>query len=202
VAYTGYVQGKVAAGRGDLPHAEAHLRESLEITRQMKSNLMVAWNLNELADVAFLQGRFDTTAPMLSEAEAIFEELGDRLGLANIAIKQGREAQRRACFDDARALYEKALSIGLELGNDLVIGSCLAGFAGIVGAQGHLSEAAILFGCAQDLLRETSTSLQQVNMTMGIEAGRAALGDEAWDAAWLRGTKMYPHETLEIFRRL
>jgi tetratricopeptide (TPR) repeat protein len=198
VAYTHYVLGNVAAGRGDLDAAETHLLECLQGARQMHSTIMVAWTLSDLGEVLFRQEQYERANEMLAEAKTMFTQIGDTLGLAVVSTRLGREAQRIAHHADARTLYAEALKFALEIENPLAIGSSLAGFAGVAAASGKPGDAALLFGYSQHLLSTVSTNLERRAMTLGLNGARAALGDEAWEAAWSEGCAMTLKQAIEL----
>lgn len=201
IAYTHYVLGYVARGQGDLDLAQELFIVCLNGSREMKNHVMVAWALNELGEVYYQMQLYGQSKEALEEAKTLFMEMGDTLGSANVLVKQGRDAQRQAEYDKAIALYREALALGTELDNDVVVGACLAGFAGILQAKKHTREAVMLFACADDLLRELYTSLERVNMTLGLAEARAALPPDIFEALWAEGTAMPGEPAIEIANR-
>jgi tetratricopeptide (TPR) repeat protein len=198
VAYTHYVLGNVAVGQGDYVGGLNELQECLNVSRQMKSKIMIAWTLSDMAEAHYRQDDYARAQALLTEARAMFLEMGDALGLATVLVQLGRDASRIAAYADAGALYEDALAHALESDNHLLTGSCLAGFAGIAVAKERPGEAAMLFGCAQAQLALVSSSLERRAMTLGLDEARAALGEEAWDVYWSKGYTMSSEQAVEL----
>ena len=113
-------------------------------------------------------------------------------------VVRAREAQRLHDYEAADRTYRDALALGLDLENQGVIATCIAGFAGLATKTGHYREAALLFGCAGKLLSEVSTSLEREQMTFGLDEARASLGDEVWQVAWAEGEAMPMQEAIAL----
>jgi tetratricopeptide (TPR) repeat protein len=216
MAYTHYVQGNVASGKGDQEAALAHFQECLDTCRQMKNDFMVAWTLHDMAEALYRQGKYGRAYEMLAEAKTMFTELGDTLGLANALVQMGRDASRQDDYAGAATLYKEALAHAIALDNHLVIGTCLAGFAGIAVAKVQSKSLASsgseptpegeegaraagrLFGCAQGLLDASYTSLERRAMTMGMAEARSILGEQAWEDAWREGHAMSVEQAIAL----
>jgi tetratricopeptide (TPR) repeat protein len=136
------------------------------------------------------RGAYDHAASLIEEARAIWQERRDiwGLGLATHDLAMISAAQGR--IEQAAALYLDSIGYHREIGDTAARGDAVAGLASLRAAQGDLSEAARLFGAAEALLEageipDTATILDDHRAV--IDTIRAALGEEAFAAAWAAG---------------
>jgi hypothetical protein len=113
--------------------------------------------------------------------------------LAIVSAAQGR-------IEQAAALYRESIGYHREIADTAARGDAVAGLASLRAAQGDLSEAARLFGVAEALLEaseipDTATILDDYGTV--IDAVRAALGEEAFAAAWAAGRGLPATEDAE-----
>jgi hypothetical protein len=74
----------------------------------------------------------------------------------------------------------------------------------VVAAQGHLERAARLYGAVTALRETLHTPLRPIwraEMDRAVTAARAALGEEAFAAAWAQGRAMTLEEAVREARR-
>ena len=86
-------------------------------------------------------------------------------------------------FEDSLALYR-------EVGNEDGIAYCLAGLAGVAGAEGQPERAARLLGAAEALLEASGTHLiaaDRAEYDHNVATVRAQLDEAAFAAAWAEG---------------
>jgi hypothetical protein len=73
------------------------------------------------------------------------------------------------------------------------IAECLAGLAGVAGAEGQLERATRLFGAAEALLEAAGAHLAAVDKSewdRNVAAVRAQMDEVAFAAAWAEGREM------------
>ncbi len=159
-----------AIARKDMEKATVHIEESLTLFRQLRDRRGTARALGILGQIALVRGDDDRAATLFRESLVLFQEIGDKRGIA-------------LCFE--------------RLGS----AACV---------QGRLEQAARLFGAA-DALRETIGVVQAapdraVNELVAayelLEAGnravlRAAMGGDAFEAAWAEGRAMTLEQAIE-----
>jgi tetratricopeptide (TPR) repeat protein len=201
IAYTSYVLAMIAWGQADTQAALERFEECLEVCRKTHNGWLTAWALHGLSELLYVRQQYDESNRALDEAQGMFAELGDKLGVANALVGRGRAAYRILDYVQANRLYREALELGRQLDNHSIIGSCLAGFAGLAGANGDLRKAALLFGCAEALLLSQSTSLERSTLTLNMVEVRSRLNAEepgAWDRLWEEGMATEWQRALEI----
>src|SRR5437763_12412415 len=102
-------------------------------------------------------------------------------------------------YVQAHTLYEEGLTIAITLEHRGLIASCLEGLATVVTAQGQPAWAARLWGAAQTIHKNRSTSLPQVMHIRDEQAqttARAILGEKAFAVAREGGRAMSPQQAL------
>ncbi len=96
-------------------------------------------------------------------------------------------------FGGARSLLEESLAIKQDLGDKLGIAECLAVLAEVASSRGQMEQAARLFGAAEalrEILGAPRPRSQRAGVERHVTGVRAALGQEAFAAAWAAGRAM------------
>jgi predicted ATPase/DNA-binding SARP family transcriptional activator len=202
VAYTLYVLAMVASGQGNYDLSRSRFEECLEIARRLQNDWLTAWALHGFGNLLYDAKEYEEANRALAEGIDLFVRLGDKLGEAQALISLGREAQRTNAYAEAISLYSRALALGRELDNEGILGSYLAGMAGLAAAAGQPSVAAMLFGHADKLLGNVSTGIQREHMTLGLDIARAALDPPEWEVAWEEGRTMPWQDAIALAQRV
>jgi tetratricopeptide (TPR) repeat protein len=165
-----YALGMLAHFRGEPARAVAHLEEGLAHSRRLGLGAgLIALGLFHLGLLAYLQGQPDRAEGLARQALALRRDLAQAVGRPG----------------------------GLGGGG---MGVCLALLAGVASAQGRAGRAARLFGAAE----RGAESLQQKvvlprfrdDYDRAVAAARAALGEDAFAAAWAAGRAMAPEDAV------
>ena len=85
----------------------------------------------------------------------------------------------------------------MELGNKLLMASCLEGLAGVSLAQGASAWAARLWGTAAALREAIGTPLppvERADYECSVASARVQLGEKAFAVAWAEGRTMTPEQ--------
>ena len=192
--------GILASAQGDYGAARALYEESLTIYRQIGVQQGIAGTLGGLGIVASAQGDYGAARALHEESLTILRQIGDRRGIANTLGNLGNVAYAQGAYGAARALYEESLTIRRLLGDRGGIAECLDGIARVAQGQGQPSRAARLGGAAASLhasLGSTRSPLEQADVDKVMTAARAALGEDAFAAAWDAGRTMTLDEAAE-----
>jgi predicted ATPase/DNA-binding SARP family transcriptional activator len=185
--------GYGAYAQGDYAKAQALLQESLLIWRERNNRLGIAWSLTHLAEVADAQGEYEAASVALEEGMTIWTELNLRWNRAYTLEKMGRVAQHRGDRQQAATLFRESLALQHASGTKRGVEECLEGLAVVAQEEQQPVRAAQLFGSAM-ALREAIHSLllpvKRDDHECHVAAARAALGEEAFAAAWAAGQAM------------
>jgi predicted ATPase/DNA-binding SARP family transcriptional activator/class 3 adenylate cyclase len=192
--------GALARERGDTGSAAQLVAESLELRRALGDQFGLAVSLENLGHLERERGNAARAAEHHTEALALRRELDHKQGIAvslnnlgALRLEQGDPAGAKECFRESLALLR-------EIPEPRSTAECLAGLAGAAAAEGRHPQAARLLG-AVAALRERSGITPTPEET-GIEeqaarSAQAALGEDAYSAAWEHGRRMAPDQVAD-----
>jgi len=167
-------------------------------------SMIMAFVTVNLSVLAWGSGDFNAGIEYAADAAKLFRELGEENGVA-VALSNGAwcalalSDPARAAGDFQEALGSVARHGALRSGQFL---SHLSGFAASLVAL-HVVETGVhLLGAAEALREEVDVGLQEEGEKRisdnAIAAAKAALGDDAFAAAWERGEAMTPEEAMAL----
>jgi hypothetical protein len=187
--------------------------EALALSRKLENKHGLAWSLSDLAGLALYDGAYEQARERCEEGAAIFRELGDRFGVADILGKlavavrcQGDYGRAIAIHRERLAIYEQTETEGRGAAPKWVVSQCFLESAAIAAAVGRTARAVRLFGAADalgvfsaaDTLRESSSTSMPCRYERLVTACRAALGEAAFAAAWTEGRAMPLGEAIRV----
>ncbi|MBA3517606.1 MAG: AAA family ATPase, partial [Rhizobiales bacterium] len=189
-----YLLGFVAEDRGEFARALALHEDALRLLLPMNTPYWTAHSLYHVGRLSGVRGDFAAAKRHLEEALVRCRREGHRYGpalvqsgMAVVALKRGEHAR-------AAALWQERLGLTWDAWG---LRWCLEGLAEIAVASGEHERAARLLGAA-----EAARERQGVALVPGLlpryekdmAATRAALGEEAFAAAWNNGRRLSPEE--------
>ncbi|MCW3052492.1 MAG: transcriptional regulator, LuxR family, partial [Chthonomonadales bacterium] len=184
---------RVTMDQGDYHAARVLLEESLAISRELGDRHNIAYCLDYLGFVAYSQMDYDVARSLLEESLTIFRELGDKRSICRCFSNLGSLACDQGDYRAAAALLEENLALFRELGDLRGIASSLDLWASLAHRQQQEPRAARLWGAA-NRLREAiglpRTPTEQQRYDQETARTRAALGESAFDAAFVEGRAM------------
>jgi len=192
--------GFVAYERGDYERAVRLQERSLDLAREFGTSFDVVWSLRALADGVRGQGDLGRARSLLEEGLALARGTENAWGIARTLVSLASVEYEAGDHARAIRLYAEALELGgRRMGLNHATLLCLEGLARVAGAQGRMERAAWLIGAAA-ALREgkgwplpSATRAEQERI---VTAAREALGEEAFDAEWVRGLTMPLEEVI------
>jgi predicted ATPase/DNA-binding XRE family transcriptional regulator len=191
--------GLTAQHEGDLERAAARLEESLALMQEVGDRRGIAVALGNLGAVALYQGDLERAAASTEEALAFFRQAGDRDSSAVCLRNMGKVARRQGEAARAEALQREALALFRELGDPLRSAEGLELLAGTAGATGQWERAARLLGAAAALrapLDAPPLAQDRADVEQAVAPARAALGEDAWAAAFAFGQALSLEEAI------
>jgi predicted ATPase/class 3 adenylate cyclase len=192
--------GGVAQHQGDYASAQAFYEESLAMKREIGDQWGIAASLNNLGLVAYSQGDYALAQAFHEQSLAIFREVGDRGRIALALGNLGDVAGNLGDYHAARTFHEQSLAIRREIGDRRGIAYALEGFAALASAQEQPERAARLWGAEEALREEMGAPLspsEREEYDRKIAEARAALGEDAFSAAWMEGRAMTQEQAIE-----
>jgi non-specific serine/threonine protein kinase len=184
---------------GDLAAARTLYEESLAICQQQADRWGLIPCLWGLGHLAFRQSEYASAQSLWEECVRVSREAGDQWNCAWVLDGLGRVAQCRGDWGAASAYYKEGLALFRDLGNQWGIIYGLSHLAQTAGGRGHPERAARLFGTVEAMLRsfgEIPPARDLVDADRHIAAARAALGEDAFVAAWRAGGAMTQEQAI------
>jgi tetratricopeptide (TPR) repeat protein len=189
-----YFLGHIAFQQGDHRTARVHWEESRRLDRENENRGGAV--LGSLAELAAIEGDHEAARALWEQSLAEARELRSPERSAKALRGLAEVARRQRDGGKARSLYAQSLQIERELGNPPGIAECLEGLGRVAGAHGQPERVARLLGAVQALSQAGASRPhrkgQQVRAQDDptVATARAALGEEAFAAAWAEGRAM------------
>jgi len=190
-----FAAGVLASAQGDYASADALIRESLDIARQLRDKQSTAVCLNALAVVARDRGDVPVARSLFEESLELWRELGEHKAiagslsnLANIVKLQGDNAR-------ARHLYAECVSIFRGLGDP-------TGVAWSMNYQGDVARDQGDSAAAQALYEQGLAIFRELGDRWGIAGTLADLGSLASEQGSYSTARSMYQESIRLFHEL
>jgi predicted ATPase/DNA-binding XRE family transcriptional regulator len=193
--------GDAVGGQGDTAQASTLFAESLALFRALGDAEQAILPLKDLGRLARQAGDYQRAKTLLEEALALCQETGFRWGAAETLLNLGQVASAEGNLECAANLLVQSLGLYVEQGDRLGIASCVRALAGVSAATGKAEQAAQLLGAAAGLHEAIGLPPQPTEaMDRGPElaATRAAIGEQAFVAAWNAGRALPLAQVLAV----
>jgi non-specific serine/threonine protein kinase len=188
-------EARTALDRGDHDRARAQfiaLRDRYRAIGDRRSEAAATVNIGLTASDA---GDFATGLACAEEAAEVFREVGDDGGIAAASINVGVSAVGLGAGARAEQAFRDGLTVSAQLKWKRGVIANAAGLAAALVLQHQEERAAQLLGAAASLREDLGISVDYEEMHDRAHAeAKAALGDEAFAAAWARGEGMTTEE--------
>jgi predicted ATPase/DNA-binding SARP family transcriptional activator len=173
----------------DFERGIAECTTALEVSRQLGDVEGTAWSLISLGAIARYQGDPGRAGELLAESRSLSERIGFREGIAWSLEQLGLLATDRG-DPAAAALLRESLAVHRELRDRWRTASVLEDLGALALTLGDAAEAAALLAAAESMRKAIGTVVPPCESRQHSETlagARAALGEEAFEAAWQRG---------------
>jgi len=169
--------GRALSGLGQLHLRRGNLTESIGCLEEGLSLLAAAQDWPGQAEALLHLG---TARSFLAESEgmeaeqalAIYERLGDRMGMVRVLIHLGNMNNAQGMYDTAVAHYERALALSQEIDDRQTMASCLINL-GVIAKRRHEYER------SAELTQRSLTIFRETGARLGAGAALNNLGDLA-----------------------
>jgi hypothetical protein len=155
--------------------------------------------MRALADAVRGHGDLRHARTLLEESLALSRGKEHAFGIARTLASLGSVACQAGEYAQALRLHEESLELGRRMGQNLTTLGCLEGLAQLAVAQGSMERAAWLCGAAAALREDMGWPLppaKRAENDRTVTAARGAIGEEAFEAAWVRGHALTLEETI------
>jgi len=183
-------RARAAYCRGLLDRARGWYEESLPLARAIGEKELVAQTLVILGLVARAQGEIGRARDLCAEGLALARDLGVTRVTAEMLHAAGTVAWAGGDDGRAAALYDESLALYRRLGNKVGVAACLEGLAYLASDGDSSERVARLLAAAggvRDLVGAPLPPVDRPDHDRAVGKARAALGDEAFAAAWTAG---------------
>jgi predicted ATPase/DNA-binding SARP family transcriptional activator len=172
----------------DFERATAECATALDESRKLGDVEGIADALMNLGTVARYQGATERAAALLEESLSLSEKIGFREGIAWALEQLGLLAIDRDL--DAEPLLRRSLELHRELRDQWRTCSVLEDLAALALARGGAAAATRLLAAAEEMRSAIGTVVAPCDSgqhAQTLDGARAALSDEAFEAAWRQG---------------
>ena len=193
IAHTLNNLGNLARDKGDVGRARALLEESVAIHREFGRAPGLAMSLCNLGALLAAEGDHEAARPLCEESLALHRQSGDRRGLCWSLISLGAAELAQDRWDAARAAFAEGADVAQGIGDRLAAVVALEGLADVAVGLERLALAASVLASVEAIREALGAPLTpggREGWDASLAALRAALGDEAFNAAWVAGRAM------------
>ncbi|MFN8423255.1 MAG: tetratricopeptide repeat protein [Anaerolineae bacterium] len=193
--------GVLSAERADIDQARAYFTAALAIQRRIDDQEGMAASLVNLAGLCLVTGDLTGAERWLDEAQPLAEAVEDVWTLGTIRMTRGEVAIGQHRPADARRALSDAARARLTAGDQKGFSRVLTPIARRMLSMGDAEPAARLLGAAAALRARIGAPLSPREVPghdADVAAVRAALGGEAFDAAWAAGGALGPEEVAAL----
>jgi predicted ATPase/class 3 adenylate cyclase/DNA-binding XRE family transcriptional regulator len=194
--------GMLALTMGAYATAETQLEQARALAHASGDPRTARQALTNLGRVASDQGDLERAEALYTESLALARELGDRDHLALCLNNLGDVARRRGELSQSEGLLRGALAVYWELRDPRRCAMVLESLAETAGAEARQGErVARLLGAATALREAIGAPLtvsSQEELAQAVAAARAALGEEAWAAAFAAGKVLSMEQAIAL----
>jgi tetratricopeptide (TPR) repeat protein len=185
--------GNVELGLGNIEQARKQHELARSEADAIHENWILAFALNNLGEVARVEGQYDVARKYYEECEGLLPDSGDKGDAARFAHNLGYIAQHEGDSGRAESQFRKSLVMFRRLGNRRGIAECLAGLAGLKAQQGQIEWGAILLSAAESILKITGGAwwpADRVEVERNREMLQSALSADEFAKAQKTGAAM------------
>ena len=183
----------IAEEEGNHEQAARLLQEGLTLAQNVGDMTMLANRLDDLGQLARSQGDYKLATERFNEALLMCREAGYKFGTASALRGLGRVAQFQEDYIAAGSFYSEAIVLSQEINNSFTVTLNLSAIATLAAAQNKPHRIARLVGAAETQvpsIRLEMSKIERAEHDQAIASARAALGEDAFAAAWEEGQKM------------
>jgi len=167
--------------------------------RQLNENWLISFALNNLGEVARVQGQYALARKYYEECEALLPDSGDKGDRARFVHSLGYIAQHEGDHERAEEHFRRSLRMFRRLGNRRGMAECMAGLAGLRARKGDAAWGAVMLSAAESVLKVTGGAWWPADR-VEVEANqgfiRSALSQEEYAAAQTKGAVMSLEQAL------
>jgi len=187
--------------RGDFELAKSLIGQALELSREANDEFGLAASYARLADIANAEDDFETARDLSAKALAIYRKLDYKEGISAKLNNLGVAVFALGDYEEARKCFDEALTTAVELGEKINTRLIFDGFGALAAERGEFNKAAQLSGVAETLGASIGYAREPAERRFRdsyLEKIKAALGDDAYNAAYREGLKLSLEDAAQL----
>jgi tetratricopeptide (TPR) repeat protein len=192
--------GYLALRDQDYERARRYYGEALTIFRPANDRWQMASTYRGLGDVELAGGRLHLAGSLYGESLKLYRLLDDRLRTAILYRRLGYVELQKGRYSTAYAYFTSSVDGLRAMGHTPNTILCLAAFAALAVAQGHLTCAARLSPLVEDSRDRLDAAMSPVGLAIydgKIACARQEMGEAAFQAACAEGRSMSLEDAVE-----
>lgn len=192
--------GMIAQANGKLNEAERAFAESYTLARRLKHSGLMSRALSHLSDAASMRGDLEHATALLEEALANARVSGMTWDIPIMTAMLGHLARQQQRYNLAKAYYREALMRFRTFSSPTYIAGCLEGYAAVLSAEGHYTQATRMCAAAATLREQIQAPLLQIQreaFEQTVATARAALDEADFASEWNAGTVLTQDEAID-----
>jgi predicted ATPase len=193
--------GDLARDQGDAPQLRAYTQQSLAISRELGIQWAIGFALNNLALADYMEGDLAGALARAGESVALFRSFQAEGSVGEVLITVGQITRAQGHAAQAYEVFVEALRLALALGPRLIVPAALEGLGGLAAQAGQAELSGRLLGVAAVLRAQMGTPMRPVDRAAvehALATARAALGADAFAAAWASAAELPLDQLLDI----
>jgi tetratricopeptide (TPR) repeat protein len=195
--------GVVKNQQGDLIQAKTLAEECLALARELNHRILISLELNALGESARQQEDYEAARQFYEESLTLARQESAKHIVPVYALNLASVACLQRDYQSAISFALEGLKISEEFGDKIVTGTALGVFAALAFASGEPEKAARLWGAAQAAFDAADYKLDKIDQDFVdryVGEARAAVGDEAYEAAYREGRAMLLEHAVALAR--
>ena len=179
--------GDVARDQGDPVGNRKYSEPSLTFYRDLGIKWAVGFALNNIAQATYMEGDFTQARTLIDDSEALFRDLKDDGGLAEVLITKGQIQREQGQIAPAYGTLSEALQLAQRVGPRLLVAAALEGLSAVTIQLEQVTLAAQLLSAASALRVEMGAPTRPVDrpfVDQAVSTTQSTLGHEKFTVIW------------------
>jgi predicted ATPase/class 3 adenylate cyclase len=195
--YVAMVRGSL----GDFDHALPRLFEALDAYTRLGKDSNRAATLCTIGAVKMCSGDNESGRATYAEALALYQALGDPLGISIATAGLGYLARQRGELREAHGLLREAIRGCEPLRDREQLALTLTYAAAVIFSAGDPLTAATVWAAAEGIREEIGAPLEAMEIPLheaDVRDARRQTDPTAWEAAWARGREIDAEDAIRL----
>jgi len=204
-------RGWPAHALGEFEVAKRVYREGLQLLSSPDDTWLRAQLLFYLAAAEGFTSNFEQMQSLYTQSRGLFEQLGDKISIADLLKDQGGLSILEGKFMEAIDLLLKSIKIRYEVGHRQLVATCMESLGFAFGLRGEPDPelasiySAKLSGAAEGLMDAIGLTPWTRTLPLVVmirQQIRSRVDDQRWEAAWSEGRAFTAKQAIDLAYRL